>query len=101
MRVSLNSYIQLTSDYLYGNISAKCFEYIYLKTFIEEIGEMTGEEYAILNDLFMDVESFCDNPDLIDEDDIGEEELRKRCQAALGKLKDLKAFYESRDKEIT
>ena len=101
MRIDMDSYIGLIRDYLSTKMSAKCFEYIYLKQFIEEKREKTDVEHDILHRLFMDVESFCDNPDLIDEDDIGEEELRKRCTVALEKLKNLKASYESRAKEIT
>ena len=90
MRVDIDSYIGLIRDYLDGGISSKCFEYIYLKTFIEEKRKMTNEEHSVLSGLFMDVEAFCDNPELIDENDIDEVELRRRCKVALERLRKMK-----------
>jgi hypothetical protein len=50
---------------------------------------MTEEEYAILNATFFDVEDFCKYPEIRDERDIDEGELKKRCKVALEKLKKL------------
>lgn len=90
MKIDLNFYIGVIEDFLNKKISAKCFEHVYLKLFLEGKGKPTSEEFAVLNSLFMDVEAFCNNPELIDKDDIGEEELRKRGKIALEKLKILK-----------
>lgn len=87
MRIDLESYAGLIRDYLSTKISVRCFEYIYLKLFKEEKREMKDEEHAILNELFMDVEAFCEDPELMDKYDIDECELRLRCKLALEKLK--------------
>lgn len=90
MRINLDSYINLISDFLSGKISAKCFECTYLKLFKEEKGERSELEFPILNALFLDVDEFCSDPELRDEHDIGEEELKNRCKIALEELKKLK-----------
>ena len=89
MKINLNSYIILISDFLSKKISAKCFEYAYLKLFREEKGTRSESEFQILNPLFLDVDAFCNDPELMDENDIGEEELRKQCKTALEKLQKL------------
>jgi len=90
VRINLDSYINLISDFLSGKISAKCFEYTYLKLFKEEKGERSELEFPILNTLFLDVDDFCSDPALLDERDIGETELKGRCKVALEKLRQLK-----------
>jgi len=90
MKINLNSYSQLIDDYLNDKVSTKHFEKTYLKTFIEETGKMTEKEYALLNGLFMDIEAFCDNPDLFDQYSIDESKLKNRCKVALEKLRRLK-----------
>ncbi len=86
MKINLKLYMDLIDDFLVNNISGKCFEYIYWKLFEEERGEMSEEVFSILNTLFLDVDEFCSDPELIGEHDIGEEELKKRCKVALEKL---------------
>jgi len=93
MRINLDSYFRLIDDYLSGKTSTEHFERIYLKTFIEETGEMTEEEYAILNGLFMDVEAFCANSKLFDKYSIDESTLKESCKVTLEKLKKLKEDY--------
>lgn len=90
MKIDLEFYIGIIEDFLNKRIPPKCFEYIYLKLFLEGMGKPTSKEFAILNPLFMDVEAFCDNPELADKDDIGEKELRFSCKVALEKLRQLK-----------
>ncbi len=87
MNVDLNLYISIINDFLNKKISSKCFEYIYLELFLTGEGKPSSEEYEVLNGLFMDVEAFCNDPSLIDEDDIGEAELRLSCEGYLEKLK--------------
>lgn len=87
MRINLNLYIEIIEGFLNKIISPKCFEYIYMKIFLKGPGEKTAEEFSILNGVFMDVEAFCDNPELMDKYSIDELELRKRCKVALEKLK--------------
>ena len=52
MKIKLDIYINLIRDYLNNKISARHFEYMYLKLFKEEIEEMTDQEYTILNNIF-------------------------------------------------
>ena len=91
MRINLNSYISLISDLVNDKISAKCFEYAYLKLFKEEKGKRSESEFRVLNTLFLDVDEFCNDPELIDEHDIGEEELKRRCEVAIEGLKKIEA----------
>ena len=54
--------------------------------FKDEIGEMTKDEYKLLNNLFLDVDAFYDNPELRDENDIDEVELIESCRETFNKL---------------
>ncbi len=90
MKINLDSYINLILDFLVGRISGDCFQSAYFKLFEEEEGEMSELEFPILNTLFLDADEFCSNPELIDEHDIDEKELKKRCKIALRKLKNIR-----------
>ena len=96
MKINLNSYIELISDFLTKKISARCFEYAYLAIFYKEQGKRAEKESSILTTLFLDVDEFCSDLELIDEHDIGENELRCRCDVALERLKLLPKFTQAR-----
>ena len=89
MKVNVSLYVRFTEDFLEKKISPKCFKYAYMRVFLAEENEWPELEFAILNTLFLDVEEFCADPELIGEHDIDEKELRKRCRVALEKLKQL------------
>lgn len=97
MRIVRNFYVNLIEDFLAKKISGKCFEYAYLMYFKNETREMSELEFPILNTLFLDVDEFCSDPSLIDKNDIGEEELRRRCKEALVKLKSIEDIASDRD----
>ncbi|WP_370656184.1 colicin immunity domain-containing protein [Paracoccus wurundjeri] len=64
-------------------IPADEFENSYMRMFKNESQLFSDSEFNILNDLFFDVDSYCSNLDLKDNDDIDEEELLARAKNAL------------------
>lgn len=87
----ISQYIMLIEDFLRNKISARQFEQIYLHMFKSDITFRTGKEFEILDKLFSDVDSFCDDPSLITDSrfDIDESQLRVNVQKALLELKKL------------
>mgnify|MGYP001328866952 CR=1 FL=1 len=83
----LQKYISLMTQFIESNITASDFEAKYLYIFKNESVKLSDEIYFILNDLFIDVDAFCDDIDLRDEEDLDEEALRDSVQLNLKKLK--------------
>ena len=79
----INKYVMLISNFVTGKIPADEFENSYMRMFKNESEFFSDSGFNILNDLFFDVESYCSNPDLKDDDDIDEEELLARAKNAL------------------
>jgi len=84
----LNKYKQLIFDFIIGNISVDVFEASYLKMVKQEQKIFGDEIYKIIGTLFSDVDAYCGDPELIDEDDIDEEELLERAKISLKQLLD-------------
>ncbi|WP_259779847.1 colicin immunity domain-containing protein [Aestuariispira ectoiniformans] len=82
----LRNCIDLVKQFVSGEISASDFETSYLKIFSSEEAIFPEAEFSVLNKLFTDVDAFCSDVHLRDEDDIGEEELLECAQEALKKL---------------
>ena len=80
-------YQALISSFLSREISASQFERKYLDTFQSEQVSLGESAFNILNKLFADVDAFCPDPELRDESDIDEDQLRARCSEAICKLK--------------
>ena len=85
----LEPYIALIDSFLRNEISATRFEQDYLHMFKRDHTSRTEDAYNVLNDLFGDVDAFCSDPDLCGPEDLNEEQLRKRCQQAYERLKEL------------
>ena len=73
--VNVNLYIEYISAYLNGRISVNCFKYIYNKCFTENSFKMTGDEYEVLNELYVGLDS------------LGSVELIRHCKITTEKLK--------------
>jgi len=81
----LRKYIVLIDAFVRGKIKPEIFEKEYLKLFKNDSGRVK-QEFVILDEIFADVDAFCNEPELCDEDDIDEYELKQRCIRSLGKL---------------
>jgi len=81
----LKQYIILIDDFVKGKIQPEIFEKQYLKLFKND-NSRPDQEFVILDELFADVDAFCNEPELCDEDDIDTDELKQRCVEYLGKL---------------
>ncbi|MDZ7360372.1 MAG: colicin immunity domain-containing protein [candidate division KSB1 bacterium] len=90
----LGQYIALISSFVAGKIEAADFERDYLKLFKEDETQWSETEFAILDELFGDVDGFCADPQLRDEKDLDEYELKERGKMALERLQSL-AFVNS------
>ena len=84
---TLDEYIQLMGLFATGSIKATAFERQYFEIFKNDDNRKPERVFLVLDKLFADLDSFCCEPELRDADDIDEEELRRRCQLALAKLK--------------
>ncbi len=82
----LEQYIALISSFVADKIAATDFEREYLKLFKADETEWTEAEFAILDELFGEVDAFCAYPKLRDENDLDEDELKERSKMALERL---------------
>lgn len=85
----LKDYADLIKGYLSNKISVLDFEQKYLETFKQDETLWSGEEFAVLNDLFSDLDAFCYDPTIRSSEDLDEEQLRDRAEIALERLKKL------------
>jgi len=81
----LRQYIALIDAFVKEKIKPETFEKQYLELFKNDSGR-PDQEFAILDKIFADVDAFCNEPELCDEDDIDAYELKQRCVRYLGKL---------------
>lgn len=87
----LSKYIELLLSFLHNRISPLDFEHAYLNLYLNDATEWSEAEFAVLDELFGDVDAFCADPKLRDQEDLDEEQLRQKCKIALEKLKVLEA----------
>lgn len=83
---ALEKYIVLISKFVFNLISASNFEAVYLEIFKKESHSFKPEIFQILDELFGDVDTFCSDANLRDEDDIDEDQLRANARSALSRL---------------
>lgn len=86
MNKSLKDFIGLIYLFVNREISGEQFQEKYLQYFLRENPYEEGSVYEILNDVFWDVEDFVSDSNLLDDGDIDELELRKRCDINLNLL---------------
>lgn len=90
----LKQYIALLSSFVSDKIAATDFEREYLKLFKADETEWPEAEFAVLDELFGQVDAFCADPQLRDENDLDEYELKERSKIMLERLQAL-AFANS------
>ena len=73
---TITRYIQLMTQFTTGRITAAEFEFSYLEKFKNEKESFPEDVYDALNNLFLDVDTYCDDPALRDDEDIDDEGLR-------------------------
>ncbi len=91
MKPTILPYETLINSFIQEQLSATQFEIEYLKLFEYDKTDFTETEYNILNTLFWAVENFCSNPELRDQDDLDENQLRDAAKVALQTLTNLEA----------
>ena len=82
----IEQYILLITQFVTGVISAPQFEQSYLDMFKHESNELPEHVYEVLNGLFSDVDAYCGDPYLRDEDDLDDDQLIECAKAALERL---------------
>jgi hypothetical protein len=83
----LTEYMLLLETFLTNKISASEFEHEYLVLFKGDTAIRPEAEFLILDKLFASVDAFCPDPEICDEDDMNEDQLREECSEALRRLK--------------
>lgn len=79
-------YSQLLAQFVTGDMTAAEFEYEFLEMFKNEKESLSDDLYGVLNAMFIDVDRYCGDPSLRDEEDLDDEALAASAKAALGKL---------------
>lgn len=69
-------YLGIIREFIEGDQSAADFSIEFMDEFIDEESDFSDETYQILQSLFTEAESYCEDPELRDDRDIGEDELR-------------------------
>lgn len=82
----ITKYIILLTKYTDEDISASQFETKFLEMFKNELCVLPKEVYEILNYLFLDVDSYCSDLDLRDDNDLDDLALMFSAEEALQKL---------------
>lgn len=80
-------YTALITQFVDGKISASQFEASYLELFKNETEILPEDVYSVLNSLFSDVDAYCKDPVLRDNDDLNEDELLVCAKEALKNIK--------------
>lgn len=83
---TIEKYILLMTQFVAGEIAAPQFEVSFLDMFKNEPEVFPEKTYGVLNKLFLDVDAYCSDPDLRDEEDLDDQELLERAKEALTKL---------------
>lgn len=85
----IQPYIELVESFTNIQISAQQFEKSYLEMFKNDSSQFSEREYEVLNNIFYDVEDFCADPTIRDEDDLDERQLRTKSKKHLEELRAL------------
>ena len=85
----IQPYIDLVESFTNSQISAQQFEKSYLELFKNDSSQFGEREYEVLNNIFYDVEDFCADPTIRDEDDLDERQLKTKSEKHLQELRSL------------
>lgn len=83
---TISQYILLLIQFVTGKITATQFELAYLEMFKNETEAFPEDIYETLNNLFSDVDAYCGDPSLRDEEDLDDEGLMASAKRALERL---------------
>ncbi|MBI1929521.1 hypothetical protein HYR99_35405 [Candidatus Poribacteria bacterium] len=84
-------------SFLQNEISPLDFEQTYLDVYLNDSTEWSEAEFAILDELFGDVDAFCADATLRAPDDLDEAQLRQKCKKAIDKLRALETWWLKRE----
>ncbi len=82
----LEKYLILISEYVSGRINSIEFETKYLQTYPNDAFHYSEKTYELLATLSSDVDAYCSNPDIRDDNDLDEEQLRQKATYTLCEL---------------
>jgi hypothetical protein len=83
---TLADYKNLVNDFVSRRIPPKQFEKEYLEMFKSDPAIRSKEVYNILNEIFLDLDAYQDDPALLGKRDIDEAKLRRRVEHGLKSL---------------
>ena len=83
--MSSDKYKRLIEDFINAKVDVNVFESRYLESFKQDFFGATPE-YEILNELFLDIDAFHDDPTLRRAGGLDEHQLRQKAQKALDDL---------------
>ncbi len=82
----LTAYIDLIKKFLENSIDAQQFEVRFLDRFKKESTVFPNDKFEILDELFAAIDAFCPDPELCDDNDLNEEQLRIKAAESLARL---------------
>lgn len=83
---NIEQYLLTITQFVAGEITASQFESRYLEMFKNEADHFPEHVYDALNKLFSDVDCYCGDPHLRDDEDLDDEELLGSAKQALESL---------------
>ncbi len=90
----LRAYESLIDRFLLNEIDVLEFEKKYIAMFKGDETLWEYGEFLILNGVFTDLDAFCEDDSIRDEDDLNEGQLRSRMERALNNLRTLIDAYD-------
>lgn len=85
----IQPYIDLLESFTSNQINAEHFEKSYLDLFKNDSSQFSEREYEVLNNIFYDVEDFCADSTIRDEEDLDEDQLKTKSEKHLQELRSL------------
>src|SRR2546425_282960 len=86
---ALTEYADLLEKFLGNQIPTIKFEREYLALFKSDDTIRPEPEFLILDRLFSSVDAFCSDPEICDQGDLSEDQLRQECRDALTAINDI------------
>lgn len=86
MTSKAESYRQLINHFLQGEMSAAQFEATFLSRFKSEPEGMSESLFLALDRLFSDVDMFCADDEIREDDDLDEDGIRQACKRTLAEI---------------
>ena len=83
----LKKYTDLLKMFTSHQITASEFEREYLALFKNDATIRPEAEFLVLDELFANVDALCLDPEIRDENDLSEDQLRQKAKKALEKLR--------------